>query len=204
MFEKRPRVAIVGLGGLGSTVVRLIDAPTLVLFDDDTVGLDNLGRQQYTEQDIGKRKVDCMRDSLRDRKVVCRPVRITKYNLKLLDAELVLDCTDDLEMKYLLNDHCVTNRIPLIIASAAGDRGFVKYVSRGSCLRCMKKDAVPETSATAGILNATVYMAAAIQAKLANNYLNSTITDRLISFDVWNETIRLIDVRKRTDCQVCR
>jgi molybdopterin-synthase adenylyltransferase len=202
------KVAIVGLGGIGTNAAHLMDEAGirhLILIDDDTIELDNLQRQTlYDETDLGEHKVIATAKKIGTGTIGHR-VRLTKDNVRILKSDLVLDACDNLETRFLINSYCIEKGIPYVYCTVAGDHGFVKFINqRNGCLQCFYKKSGGETSQNVGILNTAVQMAAAIQAHLALLYLTGkTPPDDLISFDVWHEGITRIRVQKDPHCIIC-
>ena len=111
-------VAIVGLGALGTVSANLLcraGVGHLVLVDRDLVELDNLQRQVlFDEGDISKPKAIRVAEKLRK---INSEIKIESYfenldqdTIDLLDTDLVLDCTDNLETRFLINDYCKKNK----------------------------------------------------------------------------------------------
>ena len=120
-------VLVIGAGGLGVPVMQYLTAAgvgRLVVADDDVVELHNLQRQVlYGRDDIGSNKVELAARRLQainpHVRVEAWPERITSQNaLSLLkDFDLVMDCTDNLVSRYLINDACFLNDIPMVYGS---------------------------------------------------------------------------------------
>jgi molybdopterin/thiamine biosynthesis adenylyltransferase len=181
---RRATVAVVGCGALGSAA-----APYLVgagvghvrLLDPDSVALDNLHRQvQFSTADIGASKAGRLAERLRalNELVAVEPLPAradpSALSPSLEGAELILECTDDPETKFALNDWAVESGRQLVIAGATGLRGQVLQVGGvGPCYRCLFP-ATPATAAdcrTAGILGPVAGVVGAMQALLALSWL---------------------------------
>jgi tRNA A37 threonylcarbamoyladenosine dehydratase len=127
------RVAVVGIGGVGSWAVEALarsGVGTLMLVDMDVLVASNVNRQlpALTEA-FGRGKIDAMAERVRgiNPRVVLELVDdfLTPENVTTLLADkpdVVLDCTDDVKAKLALILHCRFNKIPLIVAGAAGGK----------------------------------------------------------------------------------
>ncbi|MFO0573691.1 MAG: HesA/MoeB/ThiF family protein [Polyangia bacterium] len=155
------RVLLVGAGGLGSPValalVRAREAALgrITLLDGDRVELSNLHRQLlHGERDLLRRKVDSGAERLRalgpgpsapDVRPDIRPLaeRLEPGNAAALLAEhdLVIEGSDQLETKFLVNDAALAAGVPAIIG------GVVKW--RGQVLTVMPRPRAAERPATA-------------------------------------------------------
>jgi len=207
-FLPRKTICIVGLGGLGTHVAKIManSRVNIILIDSDFVAIDNLHRQVlYDENDIGKYKAVTARKKLKQlypqAKIRSFVARINEKNIYLLDSDLVFDCSDNLDTKYLINRYCTKNKLPWVYCTVAGSKGFVRAMS-GACLKCFYKTK-PLTSESLGILPTAVSMAAAFQTSLGLMILAGKIDDHLISFDAWDLQIKKISVKKNPRCEVC-
>tara|TARA_B100000519_G_scaffold93444_1_gene81271 strand:- start:338 stop:1432 length:1095 start_codon:yes stop_codon:yes gene_type:complete len=121
-------VVVVGAGGLGSAVLPAIvgaGVGTITIVDDDTVDASNLHRQTlHRAKDVGRLKVESAAEALRAMSpdTVIHPVaeRFTGRNALdlLLDADLLIDGSDNAPTRYLCNDIAAVRGIPLVWGSA--------------------------------------------------------------------------------------
>ncbi|MGB0450439.1 MAG: HesA/MoeB/ThiF family protein [Porticoccaceae bacterium] len=144
----KSRVLIVGLGGLGCPVALYLAAAgvgELGLCDPDTVELSNLQRQVlYKEADCGELKVSCARREL----TALNPnLQVSSYADKvsaevlLNNYDIVVDCTDNLAARQLINQHCFKQKNAFVSASALGWEGqlvaFDFAHNPNLCLNCI-------------------------------------------------------------------
>ena len=148
------RVLIVGLGGLGCPVALYLAAAGvghLSLCDPDVVELSNLQRQiLYRESDCDRYKVECAE---RELKALNPPISVTGYAVEITDKlignqDIVVDCTDNLAARQLINSACYKNKIGFVSASALGWEGqlmaFDFAASDSLCLNCIIDKHSPE------------------------------------------------------------
>ena len=225
----RSRVLVIGAGALGTAALYYLAAAgigTLGMADDDTLELSNLHRQiLYTNDDIGRRKAEAAAERLKqfnpDIHAVPRPVRVTADNAVELvnDYELVVDATDRLETKFLINDACARAGRPLVHAAVLGFEARVAVFDArtGPCLRCLfpSPPEVPAlTCSEAGVLGAITGMAGSLQALeaikwlLADNGGDSgegigTLVGRLWLLDGHTLETRVIDLPRDPQCRTC-
>jgi len=208
------KISIVGLGGLGSSSAEMLaraGVGGLILIDDDKIELTNLQRQSlYDEKDIKRSKALVAQKKLQEINqevvIMSNNLRLAQDTLYLLDSDLVLDCSDNLETGYLINRYCIDRNIPLVYCSVAGDHGLVKVITKSNgCLECLyRKPKKPESSETVGILNTAVRMGSALQVTQALKLLSHEESDdELLSFDVWRTEIKKIRVKKNPKCPAC-
>ena len=108
------KVLVIGAGGLGVPVLQYLTGMgvgTIGLVDGDVVSLSNLQRQVlYTEADIGRVKVEVAAQRLQQlNSTVSFQVNsemLSKENAGELfkGSDVVVDCTDDIATRYLIND----------------------------------------------------------------------------------------------------
>jgi len=221
------RVLVVGGGGLGAPALLYLAAAgvgTLGIADDDTVETGNLQRQVlYTEDDLGHPKTEAAAERL----AALNPcVSLETHRLRV-DADnavelmrrydVVVDATDRLEGKFLLNDAAARARRPLVYASALGFEAQVAVfdAARGPCLRCLfpEPPEVPAlTCSEAGILGAVTGMAGSLQALEAIKWILSggaaggalePLTGRVWVMDARSFQTRVVRLPRDPDCPVC-
>ena len=206
-------VAIVGLGALGSNASNLLTRAgvNLILIDNDKVELSNLQRQTiFTEQDLNKNKAEAARDYLSkvnsDIKIKAYNVKLNKNNINLLESDLVLDCTDNLETRFLINEYCY-NKIPWIHAAAIQDKGLVFNVLPGrACFNCIYLNISNyDRCEDIGILNTVASLVASMQVNEAIKILlNNYPEDNLIRINLKNNSFDKIKVNKNKNCEICQ
>jgi sulfur-carrier protein adenylyltransferase/sulfurtransferase len=144
------KVLLVGAGGLASSAALYLAAAgvgTLGIVDFDTVDLSNLNRQIiHGTDDVGKPKVESAAAAMRrinpEVKVLSLRERLTAGNARRIidDFDVVMDATDNIETKFLLNDTCYHAGKPYVFGGAVGFEGQagVFWPKReGGCLRCL-------------------------------------------------------------------
>lgn len=149
------RVLIVGLGGLGCPVALYLAAAgvgQLALCDPDVVELSNLQRQiLYTETDCGDTKVSCAKRALTalnpDLKMSVYEAEVSP-ELLLNNYDIVVDCTDKLMARQLMNRHCYQQKKAFVSASAMGWDGQLVAFDFGHnsslCFNCIIDKDSPE------------------------------------------------------------
>jgi adenylyltransferase/sulfurtransferase len=217
----RARVLIVGLGGLGSPAALYLAAAgvgTLGVLDCDRVELSNLQRQVlFDSASVGSEKAIAAQTRLRALnpaiEVIAHAVELNAANARaLLSAyDIVMDGTDRLATRYLINDACVLLGKPLVSAAIYRFEGqaFTYVPGRGPCYRCAfpqpSSEAAP-SCAEAGVLGVLPGVLGAIQAteilKLIAG-VGEPLIGRLLIYDALEMRFRDLRVRARSDCPVC-
>lgn len=122
LFESK--VLVIGAGGLGCPALLYLASSgigEIGIMDGDNVSSTNLHRQiLYSEKNIGENKALCASSFLNERYTT---IKINTYNFHLNQTnainiisnyDIILDCTDNFESRYLINDACVLCNKPLI------------------------------------------------------------------------------------------
>ncbi|HFS67737.1 MAG TPA: molybdopterin biosynthesis protein MoeB [Flavobacteriia bacterium] len=153
---QQAKIAIVGCGGLGSIAAVYLAASgigQLTLIDFDTINNSNLHRQVfYTLDTIGKYKAIVLAEHIKkiapftEVKTAITPISKKNIDAILKDYSIILDCTDNLSIKYLLNDYCVINDKTLVYGSLYKYDGYVATFNLldGNKRTANLRDAFPE------------------------------------------------------------
>lgn len=213
------KAAIIGLGALGTVVSELLcrsGIGHLTLIDRDIVEENNLQRQLlYNELDIGKSKALCAKEKLQKiNKTITIQSFASDLNYKninnlLSGADIIIDCTDNLETRFLINDFCLKNNIPWIYGAAIKWTGTVFNIIPGKtpCLQCIMGNAKSgETCETAGIMNSVSAMTASFQANEAIKLLLKIPHEKaMVRFNILNNSFLKINVSssKKKECEAC-
>jgi sulfur carrier protein ThiS adenylyltransferase len=130
---KNSTIGIAGLGGLGSNAaISLARAGvgTLVLVDFDKVEEKNLDRQYYFLDQVGKLKVDAIKDNI---KKISSDVNVKTFNMKLIkgsmekpfeDVDIVIEALDSAETKTAFIEEILTKLKDKPIVAASGVAGY--------------------------------------------------------------------------------
>ncbi len=208
-------VAIVGVGALGSVAAELLarsGVNKLILIDRDVVEESNLSRQLlYSQKDIKKVKVLAAKERLTtinpDLKIETYPLSLSFENVSMIKhANIVLDCTDNLQTRFLINDFCKKNKIFWIYAAAIKTKGYVMPISpQGPCLQCFLNETRGETCDQVGVLNTTTATIASLQVNLSIKFiLGEKLPAELLYLDLHSATLKKITVKKNPTCPTCR
>jgi len=207
-------VAIVGIGALGTVAAELLaraGVGSLILVDRDIIEETNLQRQMlFTEKDVERSKAVVAAEKIREINSACnitvQAIHLSAKNIKCLEqADLILDCTDNQQTRFLINDYCKKNNKLWIYAAAIKTEGYVMPIfPNQACLRCFTKEAQLETCATAGVLGTITATIAAIQATLALKIItNAQLEQRLFHIDIWNGQFKTLTLKQSEKCPAC-
>jgi len=210
------RVLVVGAGGLGCGALPYLAAAgvgRLTIADGDCVELHNLHRQPlFTPNDIGRSKANAAAERIAGMNpmIAVMPIehRVDRGNVEAIldDHSLILDCTDDLETKFLLNDHCVAMGKSLVSASIHQYEGYMFAYRAGFSAACLRDlwETIPmagPSCAEAGVLGAVPGVFGALQATEALKILldlPGQLRDELLLFDLISMRSRRVRIPSST------
>jgi molybdopterin/thiamine biosynthesis adenylyltransferase/rhodanese-related sulfurtransferase len=218
---KAARVVIVGAGGLGSPAALYLAAAgigTLGIVDHDRVDLSNLQRQLlFDTSNVGASKALSAQARLRalnpEIEVIAHDLELRGNNaLEVLRAyDCVLDGSDRLSTRYLVNDACVLLQRPLVSAAIHRFEGqAMSYLpGRGPCYRCLfpaASEVAAPNCAEAGVLGVLPGVLGALQATEAIKLilgLGTPLVGRLLTYDALGMEWHEFRFSRREDCAVC-
>lgn len=216
-------VAIIGLGALGTVSANNLcraGVGSLKLIDRDYVELSNLQRQiLYDEEDAyaEKPKAIAAYEHLHriNSSIFLKPI-ITDVNSSnveqlIMGCDLVIDATDNMEVRLLLNEACDRYGIPWIYCGAVGSIGMTMNIIPGvtPCFRCILGDELDghsyDTCNSVGVLNMITNIIASVQSAEAIKMLigSEDVRKSLYYMDVWHCSAEFLDVVRDEKCQVC-
>ncbi len=219
---RQARVLVVGAGGLGSAALQHLAGAgvgTIGICEFDVLHESNLHRQTlYSFFQCGQDKVVLAAEELRSLNphinVQTHAHALTPANARsLIDAyDVVLDCTDNFETKFLLNDTAVALGKPLIQASIYQFEGQILFITPDSaCLRCVWPT-VPESScvgscAEVGVLGFVPGVFGAMQAAEAIKWIlglpSPLQTGHLVLLNLLDYSTHQVKVLRNPECPVC-
>jgi len=219
---RRSKVAVVGLGGLGSAstlYLALAGVGYLRLVDQDTVELHNLHRQmlysmdnlRYPKVEVAAQRIERVNPGV---KVEPVPENVHEGNVYKIvrGVDCVVDGLDNMRTRYLLNRACVKYGIPYVFGAAIGIEGNLSVFAppKTPCLECVLPgldDRQLPTCEVRGVLGATAGIIGSMQAMETIKLLagmGDSLKGRLMVCDFRDMYFAIIEVFKRPDCPVCQ
>jgi len=215
--RENKRVCVVGCGALGSVALNLLARSRikkLIIIDRDIVEGKNLGRQiLYTKNDIDRPKVSAALEKINKInngiKIETHFSDLTHENVHLLKSDIIFDCTDNLETRFLINEFCIKNEIPWVYATAVRSSGYVHAFvpeKSGPCLRCfIDEKAKAETCETAGVDLQTAFSIASAQFAEAMKVLSGKEAEsKLVYLNAGKKSTEKFSLKKNPRCPACK
>ncbi|GAB4074097.1 thiazole biosynthesis adenylyltransferase ThiF [Barrientosiimonas marina] len=217
-------VLVIGAGALGtgnSEILVRSGVGKITIVDRDYVEWSNLQRQQlYTEQDAEQQMPKAI-SAQRRLQAINRDVTIeahiadvtpTEMEQFAPDTDLIMDATDNFEIRMIINDAAQKYSVPWIYGSIVASYGISYTILPQSspCLNCLLQG-MPVgglTCDTGGVISPVVQMVVAYQTAEALKILTENWSDlrrELISFDIWSNDHSSVNVDKLkfVDCPSC-
>lgn len=217
------KVMVIGTGGLGSPVLMYLAAAgigTIGVVDDDVVDYSNLQRQViHQTKDVGVLKTESAKNTINalnpDVQVITYNSFVTKDNIMDLikDYDFIIDCTDNFESKFLINDACVLAKKPFSHGAVVHFKGQVMtYVpSKGPCYRCVfektPKPGSVRTSKQVGVFGPLPGIIGNFQVLECVKYLlgiGELLIGRLLTVEALGMQVKVMKLPLKNDnCAVC-
>lgn len=216
------RILVIGLGGLGSPAAMYLASAGighLIFSDDDCVDLSNLQRQiLHGTPDIGRSKTESAASRLQalnpdlhyewiDRRL--DEAELTEWVTRV---DLVLDCTDNLATRFMINRVCVKTQTALVSGAVIRFEGQIAVFDPARpdspCYNCLYQDVGEsmDTCSRNGVVAALPGVIGSMQALEAIKYLvqpESVLTGHLMIFDAWRLEWNRLRLRRNPDCPTC-
>lgn len=222
------KVLLCGCGALGTVLAETLaraGVGFLRIVDRDFVEYSNLQRQiLFDESDVrdqlpkaiaAARKIERINSDVSVEPIVA-DVDYTNIRQLASGVDLILDGTDNFEVRFLINDCSLELGIPWVYAGCISSHGqsMPIFPNESACLRCLiespPEPGSTETCDTAGILGPTVNVIASLQAMTAIKILagrRDAVPLMLTNIDVWDASLRQMSVanlRERANCPACK
>lgn len=202
-------VLVVGAGGLGCPALEYLAAAgvgKIGIIDGDIIEVSNLNRQiLYTLDDLGKLKCEVAKTRLQSKnaqiQIKIYPEMLSSHNLYQVCShfDIIMDCTDNLEVRYLIDELCTEMKKPMIYAALhkfqlqisvfhfKNEKGK-SYAYRDLYPTMPEENTVP-TCKENGVLGVVPGIAGVMQAAQALNiilHIGSVLSGKLFIMDLSN------------------
>jgi len=216
------RVLIIGVGGLGSPVALYLAAcgvGQLTIADPDKVAISNLQRQiAHTTADIGATKVNSCQQSmlLLNNDILVRSIPSALSGKALSNeveqADIVVDCTDNLATRFEINKTCVAKTTPLVSAASIRWEGQITVFHPGletsPCYHCFHDEdkELDQSCSTNGVLGPVVGVIGSMQAIEVVKFITHAgelLIGRVLLFDALSMQWESMILTPNPQCKVC-
>jgi adenylyltransferase/sulfurtransferase len=217
------RVLIVGAGGLGCPAALYLAAAgvgTMGIADFDMVELSNLNRQVlHTSEDVGRMKTESAHDAIKrinpEITVITYDERLTAKTILdvIKDYDIVMDATDNIKTKLLLNDACYFAGKPYIFGGAVqfvGQASVLHPAGGGPCIRCLfpqnpEQSTAPSCS-EAGVMGVVPGLIGLVQATEVLKLIlriGEPMIGKFFYFSALDASFNTLMFEKNPNCPLC-
>ncbi|WP_445382185.1 ThiF family adenylyltransferase [Robiginitalea sp. IMCC43444] len=212
---RKARVLVVGAGGLGVPVCQYLNAMgigAIGIMDGDFIETSNLHRQPlYTPSDVGKQKVTVLSAFLSkqnpETEIIIYDTFLHSGNATSIFSEydLVIDATDNLSTRYLIDDACVICNIPWVYGALHAYEGQISVFNYcgGPTYRCLypempAEDEIPDcnTLGTLGILPGIIGNLQVLEAIKVLCDMQEVLSGKLMIYNGLNQNIYQLSFTK--------
>ncbi len=193
-------VLVIGIGGLGNAVLPYLASSgigTIGIIDGDTIAMSNLHRQVlFSEKDINRLKASVAYDKLSTQfpevsfKAYKEFLNVENALTLFKEYDIILDATDTINIRYLINDACVLTNTPFVHASVYRFQFQIATfnVDRSGTYRCLYPNPpkTVQSCSEAGVMPGTVAMAGLYQVNEVIKYMldiGEVLTNKMILMD---------------------
>jgi len=220
----KAKVVVIGCGALGTVVANNLTRSGvgyIRIVDRDYIELSNLQRQiLFDEEDIENNLPKVIAAEYKLKKInscitidsIIKDVNSSNIVSICKDMDLILDATDNLNIRYLINDVSIKLNIPWIYGAVIGSTGMTHTIipKETPCFRCIMPNIPPagtiDSCDFVGVLNSIVNIIASMQTTEAIKLLigkSEAVIKGLRYIDVWNNDFETIEISQKQNCQVC-
>ncbi len=213
---KQAHVLVAGVGGLGSPIALYLAAAGvghLRLVDNDRVDYTNLNRQVlHWTTDVGRPKTESAADKLPKLNDVIEIETLhetidEKSETRLTKGiDIIMDATDNLETRFVLNAAALKKGIPFIHGAVAGFEGRMTVIIPGKtpCLGCIYHGNIPKQKTP--VLGATPAVVGTLQVTEAIKYITGAgqlLAGQLLVYDGLHMKFTTLTIKKDPNCRFC-
>ena len=212
------RVLVMGAGGLGSGVIMNLAAlgvGQIKIIDGDILEESNLNRQIiHKYKNIGRAKVISAKDWVQefnpDIKVELDKIRINELNyFNIIQGyDIIVDCFDSYESKYMLNEIVLRHNKVLIHGGVQGFRGQVTTIvpTKTGCLSCVMQKPQTFKEEIYASISPVVNLISSLQAQEVLKVVTGVgepLLNKILIFDGLKSEFKILNYAKNMACEVC-
>lgn len=212
------RVLVMGAGGLGSGVIMNLAAMGvghIKIVDDGIVTETDFNRQLiHKEKNIGRARVISAKDWIQefnsDIKVDLEKIRLNDLNYFgiIQGFNIIVDCFDSYESKYLLNEIALRHNLTLVHGATKGYCGQVTTIvpTKTGCLSCVIPKPKNFNNEKFANISPVVNVVASFQAQEVMKIITQAgepLLNKLLVYDGLNTRFKIINYTKNMACETC-
>lgn len=200
------KIVLIGCGGIGSPLAELLVRGgflNLTLIDYDKIDKTNLNRQIYFEKDIGRKKSFVLRDYLLEINenakinVIGNEVNENNINNFCFDANLIIDATDNFEIRKLINKFSLENKKDWLYNGAVKTEviSCLFYFKENLFKKVFNSKIKNEKASDVGILPSTTFLSASLAFNQILKYFLNIKENKLIKLNLWTNQLFEVNLK---------
>jgi molybdopterin/thiamine biosynthesis adenylyltransferase/rhodanese-related sulfurtransferase len=212
----KAKVLVIGAGGLGAAVLPYLAAAgvgEIGIVDDDVIEISNLHRQViYKSSAVGKYKAEEAKLMISELNPLVKTTaireRLSGANaISLFEKyDIIVDATDNIAIKYLINDACIITNKPMVYGSIFRFQGQVSVFNyqNGPTYRCLYPDENTQSAncEDAGVIGISVGIIGMLQANEVIKMIlgiGEVLSGKILVYSILNNEQQKYDFEKNTD-----
>jgi len=203
---KNKKLILIGCGGIGSPLAEILTRGgflNLTLIDFDKISESNLNRQIFFEEDINKNKSETLHKYLlkinKNAQIKSHNIEIDKDNINRYckEADLIIDATDNFNIRKIINEFCVENQKDWIYNGAIKTQiiSCIFYSQNNKFDKVFSSNLIEEKASDVGILPSTTFLAASTAFNQILKYFLGIKENKLVKINLWNNQIFEINLK---------
>jgi len=209
----KAKVLVIGAGGLGASILPYLAAAgvgEIGIVDDDVIEISNLHRQViYKSSAVGKCKAKEAKAMIAELNPLVKVNAITeklsgKNAISLFENyDIIVDATDNIAIKYLINDACLITNKPMVYGSVFRFQGQVSVFNyqNGPTYRCLYPDENTQSAncEDAGVIGITVGIIGQLQANEVIKMIleiGNVLSGKIVVYSILNNEQQKYDFDK--------
>jgi adenylyltransferase/sulfurtransferase len=211
----KSKVLVIGAGGLGVAVLPYLAAAgvgEIGIVDDDVIEISNLHRQViYKSSAVGKYKADESKLMISELNPLIKVNAISeklsgKNAISLFEKyDIIVDATDNIEIKYIINDACCITNKPMVYGSIFRFQGQVSVFNykNGPTYRCLfpNENTQSLNCEDAGVIGISVGIIGMLQANEVIKIIleiGEVLSGKILVYNILNNEQQKYDFEKNT------
>lgn len=212
----KAKVLVIGAGGLGAAILPYLAAAgvgKIGIVDDDVLELSNLHRQViYKSSAVGKHKVEEAKLMISELNPLVKVNAIAeklsvKNTISLFEKyDIIVDATDNIAIKYLINDACLVTNKPMVYGSIFRFQGQVSVFNyqNGPTYRCLYPDENTQSASCedAGVIGISVGIIGILQANEVIKMIlqiGEVLSGKILVYSILSNEQQKYDFEKNSD-----
>ncbi len=211
----KKHAVVIGCGGLGShssEILVRMGIGSITAIDNDVIDQTNLHRTSlFEEDDIGKSKALVLQEKLSAINSEVRVIGVKRVVIQdnitdlVRGADVIVDGTDSMPLRFLINEVSIKRAIPWVYAGVYETVGMVMGIrpKNTPCFQCLSQTIPEESSGETPVFGSLPAIIGSIQCNETIKLLLNRSLAGLIIYDIWRQCFETMRIEKNPRCPKC-